>query len=109
MVYIGDDGEVICNHLEPKATLDLMRSLSRGQTAPDKEACLDFNQETNDEARDMERISSLLHQAIASIITVKEANDLDSFFCAGPTLFGAGNISGLDDFELICFLVVRSC
>ena len=108
MVYIGDDGEVICNHLEPKATLDIMRHLSRGKTEPDMEACYIFNQETND-GRKMDRISGLLRQAVASIITVKEERDIDSFFGNGETTFLTGNISGLDDFELICFMVVIGC
>ncbi|ABO50764.1 helicase domain protein [Desulforamulus reducens MI-1] len=105
MVYIGDDGEVICNHLEPKATLDMLRHLSRGKIKPDMEACQIFNRATSD-GKKMDRVSSLLQQAIASIITVKEESDLDSFFGTGQTTFLTGNISGLDDFELICFMVV---
>ena len=108
MVYIGEDGEVICNHLEPKATLDIMRHLSRGRKAPDLDACHIFNRETND-GKKMDRVSVLLHQTISSIISVKEESDLDSFFSDGNTTFLTGNISGLDDFELICFMVVIGC
>ena len=108
MVYIGEDGEVICNHLEPKATLDIMRHLSRGRNAPDMDACHIFNRETND-GKKMDRVSALLHQTISSIISVKEESDLDSFFSDGETTFLTGNISGLDDFELICFMVVIGC
>ena len=108
MVYIGEDGEVICNHLEPKATLDIMRHLSRGRNAPDMDACHIFNRETND-GKKMDHVSVLLHQTISSIISVKEESDLDSFFSDGETTFLTGNISGLDDFELICFMVVIGC
>jgi hypothetical protein len=85
-----------------------MRHLSRGQTKPDMEACHIFNRETND-GRKMDRISQLLRQAVSSIITVKEERDIDSFFGNGETTFLTGNISGLDDFELICFMVVIGC
>lgn len=108
MVYIGEDGEVVCNHLEPKATLDIMRHLSRGKNAPDMDVCHIFNHETND-GKKMDRVSSLLQQTISSIIRVKEESDLDSFFGDGQTTFLTGNISGLDDFELICFMVVIGC
>lgn len=108
MVYIGDDGEVICNHLEPKATLDVMRHLSRGKNRPDMDACHLFNCETND-GKKMDRVSNLLQYTISSIITVKEESDLDSFFGNGQTTFLTDNISGLDDFELICFMVVMGC
>ncbi len=108
MVYIGDDGEVVCNHLEPKTTLDMMRHLSRGRNIPDMNACHIFNCETNG-GKKMDRVSNLLQYAISSIITVKEESDLDSFFSDGQTTFLTGNISGLDDFELICFMVVIGC
>jgi hypothetical protein len=108
MLYISEDGEVICNHLEPKATLDIMRHHSRGNNTPDMDACQIFNNETND-GKKMDRVSGLLQQAIASIISVKEESDLDSFFNEGQTTFLTGSISGLDDFELICFMVVIGC
>ncbi len=105
LVYIGEDGEVISNHMEPKAILDIMRYLSRGKKQPDMDACRIFNQESND-GRKMDRISNLLQDVISSIITVHEENDFDSFFGEGETSFLTSNISGLDDFELICFMVV---
>lgn len=105
MVYIGDDGKMICNHLEPKEILDRMRSLCRGKDNPDLDICHRFNLETKD-GNDMKRISELLRQAVASIIDVKEDNDIGSFFGNGKTTFLSGDIRGLDDFELICFLVV---
>lgn len=108
MVFIGDDGDVICNHLEPKATLDIMRHLSQGKDMPDMEACNIFNSQTVD-GRKLERISNLLQSAISSIISVKEESDLDSFFGDSQTTFLTGPISGLDDFELICFMVVLEC
>lgn len=107
MVYIGDDGEVVCNHLDPKSTLDRMRLLCRGKTEPDLSVCHAFNDETKD-GKDMRRISKLLRQAVASIIDVKEESDIDSFFGSGQTTFLSGYVRGLHDFELICFLVVMS-
>ena len=106
MVYIGTDGEVICDHLSPKELLDKFRSLCRGKTEPTMEACQDFNKETKD-GRDMRGASTLLSDAISSIIEVKEESDIDSLFSPGGTSALNTNISGLDDFELICFLVVR--
>ena len=48
MVYIGDDGEVVCNHLSPKQMLDRMRFLCKGQTEPIPAAYKPFNKETRD-------------------------------------------------------------
>ncbi len=105
MVFVGDDGEIICNHLQPKETLDVMRQVARGKKAPDLQACHAFNAETKD-GRDMRHVSELLQDAIASIVSVKEESDIDSFFGSGQTSFLSANVSGLDDFELICFMVV---
>lgn len=48
MVYIADDGEVICNYLQPKSLLDLMRKLGKQNPEPNSELCKIFNQETQD-------------------------------------------------------------
>lgn len=105
MVYVGMDGEIITNHLQPKDTLDEMRHIARGKTEPDKELCKIFNKETRD-GRDMGKVSGLLEDAIGSIIEAKDEEDIDSFFTAGKTSFQSGGFSGIEDFELICFMVV---
>lgn len=106
MVYIGIDGEVICDYLNPKKMLDDIRILCRGKKEPIKELCQRFNEETDD-GRDMTELSELLSEAINSIIDCKEESDIDSLFSAGGTSALMSAVSGLDDFELICFLVVK--
>lgn len=106
LVYVSDSGEVICDHLSPKATLDKIRYLCKGKTQPNQKLCAAFNKETND-GRNMKKYSVLLSDAINSIINVKEESDIDSLFSAGGTSLGNAEINGLDDFELIDFIVVR--
>ena len=106
MVYISDEGEVICDHLSPKQMLDKMRFLCKGKTQPIPEVYKQFNKETRD-GRDMSKFSYLLGEAIASIIEVKDESDIDLFLGGGQVSFLTNEIKGLDDFELICFLVVR--
>ena len=106
MVYISNNGEVICDHLSPKAMLDKMRFLCKGKTEPFKELCSEFNRETRD-GRNMKAVSDLLSKAISSIIEVKEESDIDSLFRPGGTSVLMSEIKGLDDFELICFLAVK--
>lgn len=107
MVYIGDDGNVICDHLSPKQMLDIMRHICKGRTEPIPEAYRPFNKETRD-GRNMKKYSKLLGDAISSIIEVKEKSDIDSFLGGEQVSFLSNEIKGLDDFELICFLVIRS-
>lgn len=106
LVYIDRDGEVIHDHTEVKRLLDLARSACKGQPLPLPEACHAFNKETAD-GRKMQTYSELLSQAIRSMIEVKEDKDLDSLFSGGKTTALLDTISGLDDFELISFLVIQ--
>jgi hypothetical protein len=107
MVYIGDDGSILCDYLNPKQLLDTMRLACKGKTEPIKAICQKFNAETKD-GRDMAEVSSLLSEAISSIIATKDESDIDSLFSAGGTTALLSTVSGWDDFELICFLVVKS-
>ena len=106
MVYVSQAGEIVCDYLNPKRLLDAMRLLCRGEIEPLMDLCRRFNQETDD-GRKMEAVSALLSKAIASIVDVKESSDIDSLFHAGGTSALLSAVSGLDDFELICFLVVK--
>ena len=106
MVYIGMDGEIICDYLNPKQLLDDIRLLCRGKQEPIVELCQKFNEETND-GKDMQELSNLLRETIHSIIDTKESSDIDSLFTSGGTSALISVVSGLDDFELISFLVVK--
>lgn len=106
MVYIGMDGDIICDYLNPKQLLDDIRLLCRGKQEPIVELCQKFNEETND-GKDMQELSNLLRETIHSIIDTKEESDIDSLFTVGGTSALISVVSGLDDFELISFLVVK--
>ncbi len=106
MVYISEEGEIQCDYLNPKKLLDTLRYLCQGKTEPYQELCRRFNEKTND-GRDMHEVSELLSEAIESIVDQKEDNDLDSLFSMGGTSALLSNISGLDDFEQMTFVVIQ--
>ena len=106
MVYLSHTGKVICDHLSPKKLLDKMRYACKDKTVPDKALCKQFNKETRD-GKNMRHYSDLLQSAIESIITVKEESDIDDFLNGVQGNLFTGEIRGLDDFELICFLVIK--
>ena len=106
LVYLTEEGVTVHDHLSPKDTLDAMRQLCRGKDKPIEALCRAFNEETDD-GRNMAVYSSLLEDAVLSIVDAKEDSDLDSLFRSGGTSALLSQVSGLDDFELICFLVVK--
>lgn len=108
VVHVSDDGSIVQGYLKPKQTLDYMRQICKGKATPDDALCRAYNKETRN-GRDMRKASELLACAIESIVEGKSEEDVDSFFTAGNTSFLESDIAGVDDFELVCFLVVRAC
>ena len=106
LVYIDNQGEMIASHFEVKHLLDLIRTSCKGRAEPVHEVCQKFNELTED-GRNMASYSSLLSQAIHSMIDVKAEKDIDSLFSGGPTSALVNTIAGLDDFELLAFIVVQ--
>lgn len=106
MVYLADDGEVVCDHLHPKQLLDTMRALCKNQNDYDRTLCAMINRETKD-GRCMNKYNTLLQTAIDSIVSIKEETDIESLFSVGETTALKGEIKGLDDFELITFLIIK--
>ena len=106
LVYISNDGEIVADHTEVKQLLDLTRSCCKNQTSPIANVCALFNSATQD-GRNMEPYSNLLSDAIRSMVGVKEEKDIDSLFSSGETTALVNSIQGLDDFELLAFIVIQ--
>ncbi len=106
LVYIDTEGQLIADHTEAKRLLDLARAACKGRSEPVTRAYKAFNASTRD-GKDMRYYSELLDKAIASMIDVQEESDIDSLFSGGKTTALTAKIEGLDDFELISFIVVQ--
>lgn len=106
IVYVKDNGEIKFNHLEVKNILDVLRASCKNINEPIKDVCNKFNKETKD-GHKMDKYSELLESAIESIINVKEEKDLKSLFTTGSQILFQETLKGLDDFELIAFVVIR--
>ena len=107
LVYVGFDGRIVASDAGPKEILDRARALCVGKSEPDPKLCAKFARRTKDGEK-MDEIADLLQKAVASVADVKEQKDVDSFFTAAKTSFLEKKVAGLDDFELICYLVVMN-
>ena len=107
MVYVDMEGQTVLPHTEVKRLLDLIRSVAKPSEEPILEAYQPFNQRTQD-GREMGVYSDLLTAAIHSIVQVREDRELDSLFTGLKSTALTGPSTGLDDFELIAFLVVEA-
>lgn len=105
LIYIKKNGDIFFNHINVKNTLDILRSISKGKDEPIATVYEIFNEKTDD-GKNMKEYSLLLGQAIESIIHVKDDSEVDSLFTKGGTTALSNNIKGLEDFELITFIVI---
>jgi len=107
MVYISDDGEVQLSFLHAKKILDYYKKLCSGKNEVLKELVEEFNKETND-GRKMEHYSDLLEASIENLIGKKQDIGVASLFSKGGTTMKRSLFDGIEDFELITFLVLKS-
>lgn len=106
LVYVARNGEVVVDHFEAKRLLDLARIACKDHPEPIPEVYQPFNKVTQD-GRRMEVYSRLLQQGIQSMIAKNREKDVDSLFSGGQTTALRNPVRGLDDFELIAFLVIQ--
>ena len=94
------------NWVETRMKISVMTSTGDDLLNAEEKGGKKFNEATDD-GRNMGEVSELLSDAINSIINIKEESDIDSLFSAGETIGTVEYCTGLDDFELICFLVIQ--
>ena len=105
LVHVGEDGALLVPFTQAKAILDRLRRLCVGKDLPERPACTRFDATTR-KGKDMHSVQRLLATAVASIVGVGEERALASLFTPGGTHAMAGEFAGIDDFEVVAFLVV---
>ena len=108
LVYVDMDGQTVVPYTEVKRLLDLIRAASKPCAEPILSAYQPFNERTQD-GREMGVYSNLLTAAIRSIVSTDEEKELDGLFSGHKSSIATGPAAGIDDFELIAFLVVEPC
>lgn len=106
IVYIREDGNVHISNVFPKKILDIYKALCQGKTTPQDHLIKFFNKETTN-GSNMKKYTELLEKAVFDIKGISEQKGCQSIFQRGPSTFLNNKITGLNDFELISFLVVK--
>jgi hypothetical protein len=105
VVHVGDDGTVMLPFTQVKQGLDRLKRLSIGRDLPDAGACDRFDKATKN-GKDMNAAQDLLATAVASVVGKKEERAIASLFTPGGTHAMKGEFQGINDFEVVAFLVV---
>ena len=105
VVHVGDDGAVLLSFTQAKQALDRLKKLCIGRDLTDDSACARFDKTTRS-GENMSTIQQLLAKAVASVVGKKEERAVASLFTPGGTHAMKGEFAGINDFEVVAFLVV---
>ena len=106
LVHVSEDGTISLPFNQAKQALDRLRRLCVGRDLPDAGACARFDQQTR-QGENMAAPQKLLAAAIASIVGKKEERAVASLFTPGGTHAMKGEFAGINDFEVVAFLVIQ--
>lgn len=106
LVYLGQEGQLLFNHIDSKKILDAVRMLCKGKKEPIVTLCEQVNRET-DEYQDMSFYSDLLRKSISTILQTEDEKGTMTLFKAGGTQIMKDKFKGIEDFKLISFIIVK--
>jgi superfamily II DNA or RNA helicase len=106
IVYIAEDGKIIFNHLQSKKSLDIFKKLCSNSVVPDNKAIAQLADATKN-GKDMGVYQFMLEAAITSIVGKTEEKGIESLFSRGGTVLSQDHFKGIEDFEVVSFLIIK--
>jgi len=106
LIYVKEGGEIVLNHLQSKKSLDIFKKLCALNKELDQKSIEALNTQTRN-GKDMSAYQQMLEIAIQSIIGKTEEKGVESLFSRGGTVLTQGQFSGVDDFEVVSYLIIR--
>ena len=106
IVYIKDNWEIQFSYLQAKKTLDIFKKLCTWN----KEVFYDLVDLFDEETRgwkNMKDYSTKLEEVISDIVWNKKEKEIESIFTLWESSLATNKLVGLDDFELISFLIIE--
>ena len=105
LVHVGEDGAVLLPYTQAKQALDRLKKLCIGRDLRDASAVARFDKATRN-GEEMAAIQKQLAAAVAAITGKKEERAVASLFTPGGTHAMKGEFAGINDFEVVAYLVV---
>ena len=105
LVYVADDAVVELNFTQSKKVLDLLKRQAFTHKALDEHAITRVNDRTR-QGRDMSDFQQRLALAVDSIAGKSEEKGVESLFSKGGTVLTASGSRGLEDFQVVSYLVL---
>ncbi len=106
MVYVASDGNIILNHLQSKKILDIFKKLCSSAKSLDEIAIKNLKEATKN-GKDMSPYKFMLEAAISNISGKNDEKGVESLFNRGGTILSQDSFKGIEDFEVISFLIIK--
>lgn len=107
LTYVSDDGQVCLTFTQSKKVLDVLKKHGLGKRSVDKNAVTRMNAKTKN-GRDMSHYRALLESAVASVVGKSEEKGVESLFSRGGTNLTKDSFQGMEDFEVVSYMVVNA-
>ena len=105
LVHVGDNGSVILPYTQAKQILDRLKRLCLGRDMADAGACARYDKATK-QGEEMLAAQRLLAAAVASVAGKNQERAVASLFTPGGTHAMKGEFAGINDFEVMAYLVI---
>ncbi|MGJ7521730.1 helicase-related protein [Variovorax sp. LT1P1] len=105
LVHVGEHGTVLLPYTQAKHALDRLKRLSMGRDLPDAGAVATYARTTR-HSENMRHAQGLLAAAVASVAGKSEERAVASLFSPGGTHAMKGEFAGMNDFEVLAYMVV---
>jgi len=107
LTYVSEDGPVNLNFVQSKKILDVLKKHGHGKGTPDTDAIARMDARTKS-GKDMSYYRGLLETAVSSIIGKSEEKGVESLFTRGGTNLTKESFQGMEDFEVVSYMVVNA-
>ena len=105
LIYVTDNGDVKYTFTQAKKIMDVLKKQGLGNRYPDTEAVERFREATR-KGKDMDHYRQLLQYAVSSIVGKSEEKGVESLFSRGGTNISKDSFQGMEDFEVISYMIV---
>jgi hypothetical protein len=105
LLHVGDDGQVLLTYTQAKPLLDRLKRVSMGRDLPDALACKRMEKATRNGA-DMSHYQQLLASGVEALVGKSSERAVASLFTPGGTYALQGEFRGINDVEVVAYLVV---
>ena len=105
LVYVSNDGSVILQFTQTRKILDLLKKMSIHGKSVNDGATTRLSGLTRG-GSDMSHYRSLLSKAVQALTGAAEERGVESLFSPGGTVINKNNFKGMDDFEVVSYLIL---